>query len=68
MNHTNQIIEEMIDDEQVKIDVRKGNLDLVILKYMARRLHLLLKQPIHIERSTAQEPMLAIARSVRTQR
>ena len=36
----NQLIEEMIHDEQVKIDVRKAHLDLIILKYMAWRLHL----------------------------
>ena len=44
MNQNSQFMEEVTDDDQAKIDVRKGHLDLVILKYVARRLHLTLQQ------------------------
>jgi hypothetical protein len=58
MNDNSQLMEEMTDDEQAKIDVRKGRLDLVILKYMARRLHLMLQQLGQTERPTLRVPLL----------
>jgi hypothetical protein len=58
MNDNSQLIEEITDDEQAKIDVRKGHLDLVILKYMARRLHLTLQQIGQTERPTLRVPLL----------
>ena len=45
-------------DEQAKIDVRKGNLDLVILKYMARRLDLTLRQLDQDEGQLPAQPLL----------
>lgn len=58
MKHNSEFMEEVASDEQAKIEVRKGQLDLVILKYMARRLHLMLQQPGQRERLTQQGPVL----------
>jgi hypothetical protein len=58
LKHNSQLIEEVSGDEQVKIDGRKGQLDLIILKYMARRLHLTLQQPDQREGLTLQGPVL----------
>lgn len=54
----NQLMEEMTHDEQVKIDERKAHLDLIILKYMARRLHLTLRQLDQSERPLPEQPLL----------
>lgn len=58
MNHNSQFTEEVTDDEQAKIDVGKGHLDLVVLKYMARRLHLTLQQPGQSAGPAPREPLL----------
>jgi hypothetical protein len=58
MKHNTQFLEEATGDEQVSIDGRKGQLDLIILRYMVRRLHLTLQRPVHKARSTLQGPVL----------
>lgn len=58
MKHNSQSMEEVIEGGQVKIGERKGQLDLIILRYMARRLHLTLQRPIHKARSGLQGPVI----------
>jgi hypothetical protein len=44
MNQDYQLLQQDVEDNRRSANVQKGKLDLIILKYMARRLHLTLRQ------------------------
>jgi hypothetical protein len=58
MLHDSQFMQEATGDEQVHFEGSKGQLDLLILGYMARRLHATLQRPVHKARSSLQGPVL----------
>jgi len=58
INMDTQLLEEVIHDEQIEIDVRNAQRDLIILKYMAWRLHSILYQLDQAEKQGSEQPLL----------
>ncbi|MFL5698315.1 MAG: hypothetical protein ACJ797_14600, partial [Ktedonobacteraceae bacterium] len=54
---TQLLIEEVIHDEQIEIDVRNAQRDLIILKYMAWRLNSILYQLDQAEKQRSEQPL-----------
>src|SRR5438552_18421194 len=57
INMDTQLIEEVIHDEQLEIDVRNAQRDLIILKYMAWRRHSTLYQLDQAEKQGSEQPL-----------
>src|SRR5258708_28014516 len=58
INMDTQLIEEVIHDEHIEIDVRNAQSNLIILKYMAWRLHSILYQLDQAEKQGPAQPLL----------